>query len=291
MANSVPREQLNEQRTRGVVERKNERMIREPDATGDRTTPEWMAASRTDDGGAVSHVETASADEDGMKADSATVAEDAGMSKTAGDGMVAAPDSEDAVTTARGGANDENGLGTSPKTARRQLLDQVAAGMDEGDDERARRYVATVRPAMAAMRYASTYSRHAAEDLADTVIGEVLRTGEGEVLSTGEGGAPQHAGHDGIAASVATAPVMADSSTVNDGDKSSACLGLGEELDDDAVAQLGGIAQVRLARKDVRKRAKAERAQRALQRRAQNMVEDDVRMLVKVLDSAERLKR
>lgn len=233
------------------------------------------------DGDTEHQVVTASASEDDGVVSSTAVAEDVMCDGMVSSGTPAMTDAEDAATTVRDGTSGDDGLDADTKTAERLLLERVSASMNERDGERAQRYVATVRPAMAALRYASMHSRHPVEDLVDTVVGEVLQTGEGDT--------PQASEYGGNAASVLieTAPTVDDAAN----ESNVFAVELGDELDDDAMARLGSIARVWMATKYARKQAKAARARRAQQRHVETSVGNDMNVMVEELDEAERCKR
>ncbi|KAE9017168.1 hypothetical protein PR002_g13466 [Phytophthora rubi] len=167
-------------------------------------------------------------------------------------------------------------------------LDEELAARDEG---RAERYVCTVRPAMAALRYV-----HSADEGArrgpDGGVGEKAMTSHSkEVAASEEGGAVA----DGVpSAEEGDAPtntlMMMDDNVVDDGavSKEGATARtmteaedqlvypeLGTEFSDKTVTKLGSMAKVRIAVKRSKREAKQQRGQRARERVAKNTCNDD----------------
>lgn len=203
------------------------------------------------------------------------------------------------------------GLGSS-RTATRHLGEKVALLADERDDWKAQRYVSTLRPGMVTKRYRWAPPRLEVEQHATGSTNEVTQAGEGDGViedsldgnavratpilgrTAGENAAKPEAQtasgeQDDVGLDKDAAGDMADS-----GDELAAEFGLelGLELGEDVLQQWGSIAKVRAVLKATRKKAKAARAQRALQRMNSRTAEsEDVGTVVAELDAEVHQRR
>lgn len=163
-----------------------------------------------------------------------------------------------------GGSIDEETKETEPPrvAAIRAVVGAVLnRELGDADEDRARRYVATVRPGCTSKRYGYNpvkMVRRWAEEGGSTV---------GEVLP--EEGDPR------------------PSLSVEDGEMPT----LGEELDDDTLAALGNMDTVRAAVKATQRQAKRRRKEVSSRRRLNGSVEDDVGDVVASLDAEIRTRR
>ncbi|KAE9185142.1 hypothetical protein PF004_g23450 [Phytophthora fragariae] len=154
------------------------------------------------------------------------------------------------------------------------------------DEEKAARFVATVRPAMAAARYVRADHRREYDEADDGRFGDnVARTGEGdEVVRTGEGAGSGEAvmkqgtstGTTGMAAEHTTTESAASQEvpTTVEVQQTAAVLQLHTVTDASesdvfkaTESQGDGVQRVRVARRQARKRAKRERAKVCLARK------------------------
>lgn len=293
MADSVPRDQVDEQRVvettdgneHGVAcaDGSNEASVRlaAPRAgedDGDQVVE--MVLMPADDDGSVGQAAMAVATGDGARTDSAATTEDVVNGETASYGEAAVTDVEGVVAAHEDEAGD-NSPDTESRMARQPVLAQVLEGMNERDGEKAQLYVATVRPAMTALRYASTRSLHAVENLVEAAVGGVLQSGEGDTPQLEE------PGDDAVDATAVTA-THGDDATSNSDELAAE---LGELLDEAAVTRLGNITNVRAVLRHNKKLAKMARARRAERRRASEPTGGEVAMVVEELDASERRKR
>jgi hypothetical protein len=201
---------------------------------------------------------------------------------------------EERVVPASGIATARDGDAVAAETAASVQLEEELAGRDE---DRARRYVAAVRPAMAVLRYV----RPAAAE------GEQPRQGDGRRRATEEGGSLQTSGGEqkteeggdpgadgGTPASGSEASALSDTESINEGGGLvSASSGTEPTSKDDGEAKgVLSIARVRRVAKQKKRAAKRLRVANAKLRK-HAVVEDtkDVDSVVTALDDEWRTRR
>jgi len=206
------------------------------------------------------------------------------------------------VVPASGIATARDGDAVAAETAASVHLEEELAGRDE---ERARRYVATVRPAMAALRYVrpvaadGEHTRPGDEPRLATEEGGSLPTSD-EEQKTEEGGDPGAAGgmpgseEGSTPASGSEASALSDTESINEGGGLvSASSGTVPTCKDDGeVKGVLSIARVRRVAKQKKRAAKRLRVANAeLRKRAVVKDTKDVTSVVTALDDERRTRR
>uniref|UniRef100_H3H7L3 Uncharacterized protein n=1 Tax=Phytophthora ramorum TaxID=164328 RepID=H3H7L3_PHYRM len=154
------------------------------------------------------------------------------------------------------------------------------AEMKMRDDGRARRYVATVRPAMAAMRYVRT-GTITKEDGTAMKYGNSMKN-HGGVLTTEEGG--ESTSNDVVVAGEGASETLASAML------DEIVLPLETELNDAELAKYGSMAKVRAVLKHSKKVAKQQRARHA-RRRHEEADTGGIESTVTAIDDARQARR